>query len=806
MQICPACKASNPDGVDTCERCSSHFDSETPFPGGRDNTPTIAAAYMPPATAGVTADFTAAGSATAARQAFSVGLFPGDVVADRYEILAHIGEGGMGSVYKALDRELERIVALKTIRPDLASNAAILRRFKQEILLARKVTHSNVIRIYDLGVAGALRFLTMEFFEGEDLCAYLERRGNLPPQEAVAIIRQVCEGLEAAHGEGVIHRDLKPQNILINAAGGVRILDFGLARGFEAPSVTRTGLAVGTPDYMAPEQARGEEASVRSDIYAVGLTFYELLTGELPFKGENAMARLAQRTLQPPPPPKSIKDEIPQHLDNIVMRCLELDPERRYEKAEELLADLKSWEEPQAPTAPHPSEAAVTSENAVKPRPYGKLIGLAAAVLVSCSALIGYFYTHSQKPAPSPTQITATSLSSNPEANDLVVKGRNLLKTRQDTRDTKIINDALDNFIQARTKDPAYSLAWAGIADANLDLYRLKHGSLYADQAKFAAERAYQLNNKEPGALLALGSVYAETGKRSEAVALLKQTVSLVPDSDEAHQRLGRAYLLMGKGAEAIEQYKKAVELNGYSWYNHDQLARAYLKFGQNDKAFEHFNKAAEYNSRNAEIHEGLGIIYSRQSRWPKCIEEFHKALKIKPTGSVYSNLGTALFVTGQYKEAAAMYQRAVEMNPEKYWLIGNMADAYRHSNQYEKAQEAYDHAIELASQRLQVNPQKAAVLGDLASYYAKKGGLAGLDEARRRIAEARSIDKHDNALMYIEGVIYAIGGDKNKAYESIREALQSGYSAEEVRRDPDLASIRSMPEFKELLKSYSVR
>src|SRR3954470_10797754 len=318
MQICPACKSSNPDGTDTCERCSSHFDSGTPFPDPRDNTPTIAAVVTAPLTAGITADFTAGESATAARQAFSVGLFPGDVVAERYEIVAHIGDGGMGSVYKALDRELERIVALKTIRPDLTSNATVLRRFKQEILLARKVTHQNVIRIYDLGISGALRFLTMEFFEGEDFCAYLERRGSLPAGEAVAIILQVCEGLQAAHHEGVIHRDLKPQNILIDATGQVRILDFGLARGFEVPGVTHTGLAVGTPDYMAPEQARGEPASVRSDIYAVGLTFYELLTGQLPFKGESAMARLVQRTLQPPPPPKSIKDKIPQHLDNIV--------------------------------------------------------------------------------------------------------------------------------------------------------------------------------------------------------------------------------------------------------------------------------------------------------------------------------------------------------------------------------------------------------------------------------------------------------------------------------------------------------
>jgi serine/threonine-protein kinase len=369
----------------------------------------------------------------------------------------------------------------------------------------------------------------------------------------------------------------------------------------------------------------------------------------------------------------------------------------------------------------------------------------------------------------------------------------------------KIINSALDDFIQARTKDPAYAVAWAGIADANLELYRLKRNSLYADQAKAAAEQAYHLNSKVPEVQLALGSVYAEIGRRSEAIELLKQAVNSNPNSDNAHLRLGRAYLLMGKDEEAIEQYRKAIEINEYSWYNHDQLARAYFRLGQNEKALRHFNKAAEYNSRNAEVHENIGIIYSRQSRWPRCIEEFHKALKIKPTASTYSNLGTALFVTGRYAEAASMFQKAVEMNPEKYWFFGNMADAYRHSNQYEKAQEAYDHAIELASQQLQINPQKAEILGDLALYYAKKGGLAGLDEAREKIARARSIDPHNNALMYIEGVIYAIGGDKDKAFNSIREALRNGYSAEEVRRDSDLAPIRAMPEFRDLIKDYPV-
>ena len=163
----------------------------------------------------------------------SVSLAPGDVLGERYEIIKPLGEGGMGAVYKARDRELDRLVALKVIRPELASNPEILKRFKQELILARQVTHKNVIRIFDLGVADGRKFITMEFVEGSDLKSILVERGKFPPQEALEIILQMARGLEAAHNESVIHRDLKPQNIMVDAQGRVWVMDFGLARSLE---------------------------------------------------------------------------------------------------------------------------------------------------------------------------------------------------------------------------------------------------------------------------------------------------------------------------------------------------------------------------------------------------------------------------------------------------------------------------------------------------------------------------------------------------------------------------------------------
>jgi serine/threonine protein kinase len=195
------------------------------------------------------------------------GLAPGTVIAQRYQILDVLGEGGMGAVYKANDRELKRTVALKVIRPDLARNPAIVERFKQELRLSHQVTHKNVIRIYDLGEGEGVKFITMEYIEGKDLRSLIREKNRFAPEEAVEVIQQVCQALDAAHSVGVIHRDLKPQNIMQDRSGRILVMDFGLARTLQGEGMTQTGALVGTMEYMSPEQALGKELDQRSDIF-----------------------------------------------------------------------------------------------------------------------------------------------------------------------------------------------------------------------------------------------------------------------------------------------------------------------------------------------------------------------------------------------------------------------------------------------------------------------------------------------------------------------------------------------------------
>src|ERR1700683_1134521 len=287
-------------------------------------------------------------------------LEPGMVLAQRYEIVEILGQGGMGAVYKATDRELNRTVAIKVIRPDLARDQGIVDRFKQELLLAHQVTHRNVIRIYDLSEADGMKFITMEYVEGENLLTLLHEKKKFAPEEAVEIMLQVCRALEAAHTVGVIHRDLKPQNIMRDKTGRILVMDFGLARTLEGDGMTQSGALVGTIEYMSPEQALAKSLDQRSDIFALGLIFYELLIGNMPFKAESALASLIKRTQERVAPVSDFDHAIPQALSNIVSKCLERDPNMRYQTTSQILADLEVWQGKHA-------AATLTFEPNVKP-------------------------------------------------------------------------------------------------------------------------------------------------------------------------------------------------------------------------------------------------------------------------------------------------------------------------------------------------------------------------------------------------------------------------------------------------------
>lgn len=265
----------------------------------------------------------------------------GQLFASRYDIQSIIGEGGMGIVYKAHDRELDDIVAIKTLRSEaLSADPTLLDRFKQEIRLARRITHPNILRTHDLGESNGLRYLSMEFVKGITLKGLVEQDQLIPTPVALRIAKQICAGLAAAHEVGVIHRDIKPQNIIIEPTGGLKVMDFGIARLTQERGMTAAGTVVGTPDYMSPEQARGRNLDFRSDIYSTGVVLYELFTSVLPFEGDTPLAVVLKHVQENPPSPQAKNPRIDPKIAAIILKCMQKDPAERFQSVNQLYEAL----------------------------------------------------------------------------------------------------------------------------------------------------------------------------------------------------------------------------------------------------------------------------------------------------------------------------------------------------------------------------------------------------------------------------------------------------------------------------------
>ena len=316
-------------------------------------------------------------------------------LSQRYDILAEAGHGSMGNVYKARDRETGEIVALKLLKPEIASDQAMMDRFKNELLFARKITHKNVCRVHEFNRIGGIAYTSMEFVEGESLRSVLNRFGGLPVRKAISVAQQICSGLKEAHAQGIVHRDLKPENVMIDAQGNVKIMDFGIARSME--SLTRlTGSMVGTPAYMAPEQVGGKPVDYRTDIYSLGLMLYEMFTGSQAFQADTAVALALKQLNEIPPAPHEVDPAIPVAIERAILKCLEKDPGKRYQSILELANALRepsvaanSSGAPRAPQA-HSSHTSTPMPAAVAPRkPEPKRTPALVWVLVGAALVAG---------------------------------------------------------------------------------------------------------------------------------------------------------------------------------------------------------------------------------------------------------------------------------------------------------------------------------------------------------------------------------------------------------------------------------
>lgn len=320
---CTGCGFNNSDGSSFCSRCGAPMARR-----GKAKTEKISKSLV---------------------NGFDFGLSPGDQFGTRYEIIKEVDRGGMGRVYQALDKELNITVALKIIHPQHLTDEQAVARFKKEILLAREISHENVIRIHDFGEEKGIKFISMSFIEGENLKDLIKRKGALGIKKTMDISRQICLGLQAAHRKGIVHRDLKPHNIMIDRQGTVFIMDFGLAKSIEGEGISLPDMVVGTPEYISPEQARGDKVDDRSDIYSLGVMMYEMATGKLPFVSETVLGYITKHISAKPVSPSISNPLIPGFFSRIILKCLEKSPARRYEDVALLLRDFSIEEVARGP-------------------------------------------------------------------------------------------------------------------------------------------------------------------------------------------------------------------------------------------------------------------------------------------------------------------------------------------------------------------------------------------------------------------------------------------------------------------------
>ncbi|MGE5741420.1 MAG: protein kinase domain-containing protein [Candidatus Aminicenantes bacterium RBG_16_66_30] len=319
---CPYCRFENRDDVRFCGNCAALL---RPGPAASSMTTPLPAPF---------------GAPTVTAPILCGEIVPGTEFAGRYRILDELGRGGMGRVYKALDREISETIALKVLVPALSADEKMIERFRNELKLARRISHKNVCRIFDLGNCEGTYFITMEFVPGDNLKSIIQMMGPLAPPRALAVAGQVCDGLAEAHRLGIVHRDLKSSNIMIDREGRARILDFGIALAAGSKGLTDRGALVGTPEYMAPEQVEGETVDERADIYSLGVILFEMSTGRVPFEGLTPLSVALQHRSARPPDPRTLNGQTPIGLSGIIARCLEKDPASRYQKIEDLAAAL----------------------------------------------------------------------------------------------------------------------------------------------------------------------------------------------------------------------------------------------------------------------------------------------------------------------------------------------------------------------------------------------------------------------------------------------------------------------------------
>jgi len=786
------------------------------------------------------------------------GLKRGTTFAERYEIIEGLGTGGMGKVYRVKDKKLDEEMALKILKPEIAADKGMIERFKNELKLSRKIAHRSVCKMYDLNEEEGTHFITMEYVTGEDLKSYIRKKGKISEEDAISIAKQICEGLSEAHELGVVHRDLKPQNIMIDEKGRTKIMDFGIARSVEAPGMTQTGIMIGTPDYISPEQAEGEEADQRSDIYALGVILYEMVTGSVPFKGDTALSVALKHKSKIPPDPKKLNPEVSEDLSRLILICMEKDRERRYQKAEELLADLRNREE----GFPLGTKIRPRRETFVAALIRKKLF---TPALVVALAIIGVIIWQllPQKEAISPGKPSVAVLPfidlSPQKDQEYLCEGMadsiiNALSKIKDIRVPAITSSSFFKGKERDLKEIGKRLNVKTVLQGKLQRAdnRLRITSQLINIADESIIWSEQYNRE-------LDDVFAIQDEISLAVVDKLKIKLLGEEKARVVKRYTEdpeAYNLYLKGIYFMrtftpEGYKRAIECFQQALQKDPNYALAYSGLAMNDflitfigvvrpkeavpRMKANLKKALEIDPNLGEAHAVLGSIYANYDwDWQSAEQEFKQAVQLNPNSAhIHYMNAHSLAINGRHEEAVAEAKRAQKLDPINPLMNGYVGVAYFYGGQY-------DNAIEVLQMTQTLSPnwwfshywlgfayQGKSMLDKAIAEYEKAVELMGgspwmvmnLTVAYYQIGKKAQADKLLESLKqrskqeYIFPMafcwIHLVRGDLDQAYEWLERACEEhdNFLICIVNGPPEIAAVKIFdePRFKELLKKYGV-
>ena len=775
---CPGCDADNPDTAHFCAECGTGLRS----PEGVRKTLTRPLA--------------------AAREE----LATGSTFAERYQIIEEIGRGGMGRVYKVFDAEIQEKVALKLIKPEIAADASSIERFRNELKFARKVAHRYVSQMFDLGTHEGTYFITMEYVTGEDLKNFIRRAGHLSVSKALTVAQQIAEGLSEAHRLGVVHRDLKPRNIIIDKDGNARIMDFGIARSVSSKGITEKGIMVGTPEYMSPEQTEMIEVDHRSDIYSLGIVLFEMLTGRLPFEGETPLSVAVKQKTEPPPRPEELNPQIPDDLSRLILKCLAKDPAERYQTAGDLLAALR-----EIATGLPTTEITAPRKRPTESREITVTLGLKKAyipvlilILLAAAVFVVWRLLDRSPARPLP-------LNGKPSLAVMYFKN-NTGQDRFEHWRTALADLLVTDLHQSRYVSVLSSERLYGILE---ELDAIQAASYSSQIIREVGDRGrvdrvlvgnyteagdtfrinVSLQDARSGEIIASESVEGR-GERSlyslvDEITLWVKSHFELTEQELAEDIDNQVETITSRSPEALKIYSEARQLHLQGRYPESitrmqealridpDFAMAFrsvaVSYGNQGLGFRRrqvMEKAFELSDRVSE-RERLTIrgdyFMSSESTYDRAIDAFESLLKLYPDDSIgNTNLGIIYNNLEDFDRAIMLYNTNIRNSPENMLSYWNLAETYCAMGEYAQARRTLRRYLEH-------DPENTDILQRVAETYAYEGNYQAA--AKELDAYERLNPDDPNTVFFARAYIELLRGRYQEA-EGFFRRLPEGSSA----------------------------